>query len=209
MRYQHPQIGFAFDVPPGWALDNVHQGADGLIVVHRKGPAGLFLRIVDTRADAAARLAQMKTQLASAGAIQVDACGEPAFAGADDNMTVCFELEGHEQRWISARRDGYDYSLSHTGPWQEAEAAVRQVASSFVFPAPAVIRHALPGEQLAAVSSEAPSPLSPLMQESGARNAPAGPSQASDANIEARFDMPSSARPSLWRRLGAWLRARD
>lgn len=209
MRYRHPQIGFAFEVPTGWALENVHRGADDLVVVHRKGATGLFLRVSATHDDAAARLGRMKAHLAAVGAAAAAPCPPPPFARANDIVAVSFTLEGHTQRWISVRRDGYDYSLSHTGQWDDVEQAANRVAATFVFPAPSAIRQALPGAQPTAMPpGEAPLPSAPASGEPSADAPPATASQAPHDDIEARFHVPPSSRPSLWRRLRRWLRGR-
>ncbi|HTJ98454.1 MAG TPA: hypothetical protein VL522_02470 [Bordetella sp.] len=207
MYYRHPRIGFAFDMPDEWDLDSARVVAEGVMVVLRLGDTRLLLQIRRSQGNAAARHKMMTEHLASVRAARIGPCPAPPFGQSRDIVALSFFIAGHQQRWISVGQDGYDYTISHTDDWQDVAGAVDRLSASFVFPAPALIGHALTPRAAAAPAIQTtrndPWPArQPDMEWAGTAALPP------HAALDPAYSMQQAAvaAVSLWQRVGARLR---
>ncbi|ARP86745.1 hypothetical protein [Bordetella genomosp. 9] len=212
MHYRHPQIGFAFELPSDWRLDRTGLTAEGVLVSHKLGEIRLLLQVRQAHGNAGARLALMQRHLESVRAARIVPCQPPPFGQSRDIVALGYELGDRQQRWISVCHEGYDYTLTHTGDWQEVVAAVDRLATSFVFPAPAAIRRVLPDTPEAQGPAAAAPPVPPETVARPARGKAtnghvAAPSPS--ARPKAFLKAPSRPAPrisSLWMRISERLR---
>ncbi|CAM3630562.1 hypothetical protein BOSP111201_17200 [Bordetella sputigena] len=144
MHYRHPRIGFAFDMPDDWQLDDTSLSANDATVVLRLGDTRLQLRIRPSLGTAAARLGCMQRHLESARAAHIGPCPAPPFGRSRDIVALRYFIHGRQRRWLSISHDGYDYILSHNDDWQDVAGAVDRLSASFIFPPAARITRALP-----------------------------------------------------------------
>lgn len=135
--YSHAELGFGFDIPPGWALE-LASSTNPLFPILLSMRAGSARVMVTARGAASVNPAQrsvaMKDELAARNIEARPLAGALNFPGTGNVAAVEFQIGGERQRWISLVTDGVEFSFTHTGPYSDVQNGLESIAATFRMP---------------------------------------------------------------------------